>query len=171
MAKIDGMFDQLLAKNGSDLHLGVGFAPTIRTRGELEPIREEPVTASEIEGLLFELLTPEQRERFTRELDLDFAHAYGQRARFRANYFHKVTGLGAVFRTIPTVIQTLEQLGCPDAVRKLADRRAGLVLVTGPTGSGKSTTLAAMVRHINATRACHILTIEDPVEFVHEPDH
>src|SRR5215472_10758031 len=98
MPKIDRMFDELLSKKGSDLHLGVGFAPTIRVRGELTRIREEPVTTAEIEGLLFELLTPAQREKITRELDLDFAHAYGEKARFRANYFYKVSGLGAVFR-------------------------------------------------------------------------
>src|SRR4029077_9266175 len=92
-----------------------------------------------------------------------------EKARFRANYFYKVTGLAAVFRTIPTRVLTLDELGCPAAIRKLADRRAGLVLVTGPTGSGKSTTLAAMIDHINKSRACHVLTIEDPVEFVHTP--
>jgi twitching motility protein PilT len=180
MAKIDKLFDELLSRRGSDLHLAVGYPPIVRARGDLIPIREHAVDAPEIEALLFEILNDGQRERITTELDLDFAHAYGKKARFRANYFYKqspasdagrdAASLGAVFRTIPTDIQTLEQLCCPDAVRKLADRRAGLVLVTGPTGSGKSTTLAGMIRHINATRACHILTIEDPVEFVHTPD-
>jgi twitching motility protein PilT len=101
--------------------------------------------------------------------DLDFAYQYGNKARFRANYFYKQTGIAAVFRTIPSTVLTLDDLKTPEAVRKLADRRSGLVLVTGPTGSGKSTTLAAMINHINRTRACHILTIEDPIEFVHEP--
>jgi twitching motility protein PilT len=119
--------------------------------------------------LLFGIATPEQRAAFEDNFDLDFAYSYGEKARFRVNYFYKYTGLAAVFRTIPTKIFTLDQLECPEAVRKLAERRAGLTLVTGPTGSGKSTTLAAMIDHINRTRACHVLTIEDPVEFVHQP--
>jgi twitching motility protein PilT len=132
-------------------------------------MRERPLDAGEMESLLFEIATPDQRTTILDALDLDFAYAYEDKARFRANYFHKVTGLAAVFRTIPTRILPLDELKCPPAVRRLADRRSGLVLVTGPTGSGKSTTLAAMIDHINATRACHILTIEDPVEFVHTP--
>ncbi len=169
MARIDRLFDELLHRKGSDLHLGVGYPPLGRVRGDLVPLQDAPVKPEEMEQLLFEIVTPDQRNRFLRELDLDFAHGYGQKARFRANYFHKVTGMAAVFRTIPSDIPTLGALGCPDAIQKLAERRAGLVLVTGPTGSGKSTTLAAMIRHINETRACHVLTIEDPVEFVHAP--
>jgi twitching motility protein PilT len=169
MAKIDQLFDRLLEQKGSDLHLGINYPPLIRARGELESLRDEPLTAREMEELLFEIVTAEQKRQITEELDLDFAYAYGNKARFRANYFHKMTGLGAVFRIIPTVIPTLADLACPDAIRVLAERRSGLVLVTGPTGCGKSTTLAAMVHHINRTRACHVLTIEDPVEFVHEP--
>jgi twitching motility protein PilT len=170
MPKIDRLFDELLAKKGSDLHLSVGHPPMARLRGELVPLRDLVVTEKEIEALLFEITTSVQHDKITRELDLDFAYAYAAKARFRANYFYKTSGLAAVFRTIPTEVLTLEQLGCPDSVRKLADRRSGLVLVTGPTGSGKSTTLAAMIRHINQTRACHVLTIEDPVEFVHAPE-
>ena len=168
-AKIDKLFDELLAKKGSDLHLGVGYPPLIRARGELVPLREEVVDVREMESLLFEIVTAPQRKQIVDGLDLDFAYAYEDKARFRANYFFKMAGLAAVFRTIPTKIQKLAELGCPDPIRKLSDRRAGLVLVTGPTGSGKSTTLAAMIDHINDTRACHVLTIEDPVEFVHEP--
>ena len=167
--KIDKLFDELLAKRGSDLHLGVGYPPLIRARGELAPLREQTIDAREMEALLFEIVTPPQRKQITEGLDLDFAYAYEDKARFRANYFVKMTGLAAVFRTIPTKIQTLAELGCPEPIRRLSDRRAGLVLVTGPTGSGKSTTLAAMIDHINDTRACHVLTIEDPVEFVHQP--
>jgi twitching motility protein PilT len=168
MARLDAFFDALLEKKGSDLHLGIGYPPLARARGELVPLREAPLVAAEMEPLLYEILTPEQKTRFTEELDLDFAYGFGQKARFRANYFHKTTGPAAVFRTIPTEVKTLEELGCPDAIRRLAERRAGLVLVTGPTGSGKSTTLAAMIDHINKTRACHVLTIEDPIEFVHK---
>jgi twitching motility protein PilT len=168
-AQIDRLFDGLLQAGGSDLHLGVGYPPLMRLRGDLVPMRDELLTTAEMEGLLFEILTPEQKTTITETLDLDFAYGYGEKARFRANYFYKATGLAAVFRTIPTKVLTLEDLKCPPVLRKLADRRAGLVLVTGPTGSGKSTTLAAMIDHINKTRACHVLTIEDPIEFVHVP--
>jgi twitching motility protein PilT len=167
--RIDLLFDALLAAGASDLHLGVTYPPMMRQRGDLVPMRDDALTASEMEGLLFEIATPEQRRAIVDTLDLDFAYAYGDRARFRANYFYKTTGLAAVFRTIPTKVLTLEDLRCPPAIRKLSDRRSGLVLVTGPTGSGKSTTLAAMIDHINKTRAAHVLTIEDPVEFVHVP--
>ncbi len=170
MAKIDRLFDELLAKKGSDLHLAVGHPPMGRVHGELVPLRDQALDASEVEAILFEIVTPSQRAKIVSELDLDFAHGYADKARFRANYFYKLTGLAGVFRAIPTQILSLEQLACPDAVKKLAERRAGLVLVTGTTGSGKSTTLAAMIRHINQTRACHVLTIEDPVEFVHASD-
>ena len=170
MANIDALFDSLLAQGGSDLHLGIGYPPMMRSRGDLVPMRDAAVDAREMQSLLFEILTVDQRKTIEETFDLDFAYAYEDKARFRANYFYKVTGLAAVFRTIPTRILTLEELRCPVAIRRLAERRAGLVLVTGPTGSGKSTTLAAMIDHINETRACHVLTIEDPVEFVHTPD-
>jgi len=169
MPRIDRWFDELLARKGSDLHFGVGYPPLARVHGELTPLRKDPVTTDEAESLLFEIATPEQEAQITSELDLDFAYGYGEKARFRANYFHRAAGLAAVFRTIPAKVLTLADLGAPDAVRRLAELRAGLVLVTGPTGSGKSTTLAAMIDHINRTRACHVLTIEDPIEFVHEP--
>ncbi|WP_426735429.1 type IV pilus twitching motility protein PilT [Myxococcus faecalis] len=166
--RIAQFFDILLEQKGSDLHLSVGYPPMGRIRGELTPLREAALTTQELEGLLFEIVNPAQRRQIVEELDLDFAYGYGTKARFRANYFYKQTGLGAVFRTIPSKVLTLDDLKTPDIVRKLAERRSGLVLVTGPTGSGKSTTLAGMVNHINQTRQAHILTIEDPVEFVHE---
>lgn len=169
MAAIDRLFDELIKRKGSDLHLGVGYPPLVRARGEMTPAREEVLTTAEMESLLFEITSDTQKKQITETLDLDFAYAYEDIARFRANYFYKATGLAAVFRIIPTKILTLEQLACPPAIRKLAERRAGLLLVTGPTGSGKSTTLAAMINHINENRACHILTVEDPVEFVHQP--
>jgi twitching motility protein PilT len=168
MAKIDLLFNQLLSKKGSDLHLAVGYPPLLRLRGELVAAREAAIDVREMEELLFEIVNPEQKRHFVEGLDLDFAYAH-PRARFRANYLYRMAGLGAVFRFIPSKVPTLADLGCPPAIRALAERRTGLVLVTGPTGSGKSTTLAAMIHHINVSRACHILTIEDPVEFVHEP--
>jgi twitching motility protein PilT len=167
MARIDALFDELIAAGGSDLHLAIGYPPMMRLRGELTAMREAAIDAAEMEGLLFDITTPEQKRTILETLDLDFAYGYGQKARFRANYLYKTTGLAAVFRTIPSKVLTLDDLNCPPSVRKLAERRSGLVLVTGPTGSGKSTTLAAMIDHINRTRACHVLTIEDPVEFVH----
>ena len=169
MPRIDALFDALIAAGASDLHLAIGHPPMMRQRGDLVPMRGAPIESAEMDSLLFEIASPEQKKTIVETYDLDFAYDYGQKSRFRANYFYKATGLAAVFRTIPTRIMTIEELGCPPAIRKLADRRSGLVLVTGPTGSGKSTTLAAMIDHINKTRACHVLTIEDPVEFVHVP--
>jgi twitching motility protein PilT len=167
--RIDRLFDALIARGASDLHLGIGYPPLLRERGDLVPLRDEPVTTQEMDDLLLEILSPEDHARLAATLDLDFAHAFGDRARFRANYFFKTTGLAAVFRTIPARILSLADLGCPEVIQRVAERKSGLVLVAGPTGSGKSTTLAAMIDHINRTRACHILTIEDPVEFVHTP--
>jgi twitching motility protein PilT len=169
MAEIDGLFDQLLDKGGSDLHLAAGYPPTIRVRGLLEPLDEPVLDTATLEALMYEIVEGHRRHDFEARGDLDFAYAYGSKARFRANYLKKTTGIGAVFRTIPGKIPTAEALGLPEAVVRLADRPSGLVLVTGPTGSGKSTTLAALIAQINRTRDGHILTIEDPVEFVHEP--
>jgi twitching motility protein PilT len=166
---IDPLFDRLLEKGGSDLHLTPGYPPMLRIRGKLVADGNRALSSDDIEALLFPLLHPAQRTQFETTGDLDFAHAHGTKARFRANYLRKLTGTGAVFRAIPTIIKSLDELGVPPGVRKLSELRAGLVLVTGPTGSGKSTTLAAMIDHINRTRSGHILTIEDPVEFVHQP--
>lgn len=169
MTPLASLFDQLLDRGGSDLHLSPGYPPMLRVRGELVANGEPELTAAELEATLLPLLGDHQRAQFLATGDLDFAYAHGTRARFRANYLRKLTGMGAVFRAIPTTIKGLDELGVPPGVRKLAEPRAGLVLVTGPTGSGKSTTLAAMIDHINRTRSGHILTIEDPVEFVHAP--
>jgi twitching motility protein PilT len=167
--RIDPLLDELLHLGGSDLHLSVGYPPLGRVKGDLVPLRQSPLDAAELEPLLDELLDDRHRQRFHDTMELDFAHAHGKRARFRANYLRKLTGVGAVFRTIPSRIPTAEELGLPPAILGLAERNAGLVLVTGPTGSGKSTTLASMIAHVNHTRDGHILTIEDPIEFVHEP--
>jgi len=169
MAQIDRLFDLLLGRGGSDLHLSPGYPPMLRVKGELVAGADRPLTSAEIVALTDEILTPHQRAHFAEAHDLDFAYAYADKARFRGNYLEKTTGRGAVFRTIPTKILTLDELNVPAGVRRLTDLTAGLVLVTGPTGSGKSTTLAAMIDHMNKSRRGHILTIEDPVEFVHQP--
>jgi twitching motility protein PilT len=169
MIHIHGLLDELLASGGSDLHLAAGQPPLVRRNGELSALIDAPIEADEIEELLFEILRPEDQARFSAELGLDFSYAYEDRGRFRASYFHKRTGLGAVFRAVPGRVLLLEELGCPEILKKTLDRRSGLVLVAGPGGSGKTTTLAAMVDHVNRSRACHVLTIEDPVEFVHTP--
>ena len=165
---IFALFDRLLAQSGSDLHLAPGYPPMMRIRGDLLPAPgEAPLDAATVQHLLDGILTPEQRAHFANVGDLDFAYAFGTKARFRGNLMRKVAGVGGVFRTIPSKILSLDQLGVPPGIRRLSELRSGMVLVTGPTGSGKSTTLAAMIDHINATRRGHILTIEDPVEFVH----
>ena len=166
---IGNLFDRLLEAGGSDLHLTPGYPPMFRLRGKLQAEGDKPLNARDLEALLLPMLTEYQRRLFLATGDLDFAHAHDQRARFRCNFLRKTTGMGAVFRAIPTQIKSLDQLAVPPGVRKLVDTKAGLVLVTGPTGSGKSTTLAAMIDHINRTRLGHILTIEDPIEFVHQP--
>jgi len=167
--KLSALFDRLLDAGASDLHLTPGYPPMFRVRGRLVPHGQEELAAEDLEVLLLPLLSEGQETQFVKTGDLDFAYAHDRRARFRANYLRKTTGIGAVFRAIPTQIKTLADLDVPFGVRRLAELRAGLVLVTGPTGSGKSTTLASMLDHINRTRHGHILTIEDPIEFVHEP--
>ncbi len=169
MPALDRYFDVLLERGGSDLHLSIGYPPMIRAKGELVAIANEPLDHATIVRLMDEIINEDRRVYFHAHRDLDFAYGYEDKARFRANYLYKTTGPGAVFRTIPSEILTAEQLGLPKAAIDLAEKRAGLVLVTGPTGSGKSTTLAAMLDHINRNREGHILTIEDPVEFVHRP--
>jgi twitching motility protein PilT len=153
---IASLFDRLLDKNGSDLHLTPGYPPMLRLRGQLVADGTTPLSSDEIEAMLMTLVSPSQREQFQTTGDLDFAHAHGTKSRFRANYLKKLTGVGAVFRAIPTTIKTMDELGVPAGIKRLVDLRSGLVLVTGPTGSGKSTTLAAMIDHINRTRSGHI---------------
>lgn len=153
----------------SDLHLTVDAPPSLRVHGSIQHIEGAPVLTREmLRGMLYDVLTDQQKARFQEERELDFAVELSEVGRFRVNAFMGRTGEGAVFRTIPTRIKTFNELGMPDIVRTLARSNKGLVLVTGPTGSGKSTTLAAMVDLINEERSQHILTIEDPIEFVHQ---
>ncbi len=167
MATIDDYFREMKENGASDLHLAVGFPPMIRLGGELRPLEHPVVTAEFNRDILFEILTKDQQETVKEHLDFDMAYELEGVGRFRCNVFYQQRGIGAVFRIIPTKILTLEQLNLPETVKTIADFKKGLVLVTGPTGSGKSTTLAAMIDYINQSREAHIITIEDPLEFVH----
>ena len=168
MAQIDQFLKVLVEQQGSDLHLTVGAPPMMRVHGHLQRLKFRDLTNKDLEALIYEIMEEDWRIKFVDRLDYDFAYEITGLARFRVNVFWQRKGLGAVLRTIPSKILTAAELGLPDAVRKLCMLTKGLVLVTGPTGSGKSTTLAAMVDLINDTRADHILTIEDPIEFVHQ---
>jgi twitching motility protein PilT len=168
LPSIEVLLRLLVDRGGSDLHLSSGQVPRMRLNGDLVPLSQyAPPSASELKKLLFAVAPPRNREEFEAASDTDFAVELPGKGRFRANLFGEREGIGAVFRQIPFRIPTAEDLGLPPAVRKLAELSRGLVLVTGPTGSGKSTTLAALIDLINQTRSDHIITIEDPVEFVH----
>jgi twitching motility protein PilT len=168
MATIDKFFKALKEQGGSDLHLQAGQPPKFRVHGRLEPLNMPPLSNAEAGKLLDEILDEKKRRKFKENWDLDFSYEVPGVARFRCNYLQCQNGVGAVFRIIPTKIKTIEDLGVPPVIKKFCELRAGLVLVTGPTGSGKSTTLAAMIDHINQNQSQHIITIEDPIEFVHE---
>ena len=169
MAQLDELLRLLHECEGSDLHLAAGTVPRMRRRGVLEPVEGRSVLDDrELRELLREIANESQWEEYEQNLDADFAYGLPGVARFRANFFQQENGAAAVLRIIPEKILSLEELGVPPAITGLAALDKGLVLVTGPTGSGKSTTLAAIVDHINANRELHIVTIEDPVEFVHQ---
>jgi twitching motility protein PilT len=162
---------QLLAftmQNGaSDLHLSPSSPPVIRVHGELRRVKGDALKSDDIRTMLYSVMTEDQRSDYEREMELDFAIAFGDKARFRVNAFTTRLGTAAVFRSIPSLVPTMEELELPPILRRFAELEKGLILVTGPTGSGKSTTLASMVNHINENEAQHIVTIEDPVEFFH----
>src|SRR5579884_993642 len=165
--KIDRFLKLMTDRGASDFHLTVGRPPMLRASGSIEPIRYRMLSESDWNDLVQPITTPRLWEEFTKTGDVDFSYEIPSLARFRVNLFRQQRGAGAVFRVIPTKIMTVEQLGLPDQVRRIAQIRSGLVLVTGPTGSGKSTTLAAIIDLINDTRSLHLITIEDPIEFVH----
>lgn len=155
-------------KNGaSDLHLSGTNSPIVRVDGELRRIKADPLTHEMIQSMLYSIMTEEQRAEYERDLEIDFAISFGESARFRVNAFTNRHGSAAVFRIIPHEMPTLEELNLPPIIRSLSRLEKGIVLVTGPTGSGKSTTLAAMINYINRRMSKHILTVEDPVEFFH----
>jgi twitching motility protein PilT len=165
---IDDLLEQMVARGASDLHLSVGSQPAIRVHGHIERLEEfEKLTPNDTQQLLYQILSSEQQKNFEIKRQLDFAYGVPGLARFRVNVYFQRGSLGGAFRLIPEAIKTLEELGLPSSLHELAQKPRGLVLVTGPTGSGKSTTLASLIDEVNRTRAEHILTIEDPVEFVH----
>lgn len=168
MAKIDQLFQKMVELGASDLHLTTGAKPLVRLHGGMTPLTDHILTAQEVQALIFEILTEKQKKNFVQDWELDCAYSLPGVGRFRVNVFMQRKGLGSVFRVIPEKIMTAEQLGLPPQILDLTKEHKGLIVVTGPTGSGKSTTLAAMIDHINKRESAHILTVEDPVEFVHE---
>lgn len=168
LPRIELLLEEVVKKKASDLHLQVGLRPMLRVDGALGPIPGTEVLSEQaVEALVFAILDEDQKQILLKDKEFDFSFAFGDLGRFRVNAFHERGNLAAALRLIPNEILTIEQLGLPDTVNKFAEYPRGLVLVTGPTGSGKSTTLAALVDKINSERAQHIITIEDPIEFTH----
>jgi len=165
---IDELLEHMVEANASDLHVTTGTPPAIRVRGEVERLEGfDPLHAEQTQQLLYRILSSEQQKHFEINRQLDFSYSIPGLARFRVNVYFQRESIGAAFRLIPTELKTLEELGIPESLHVLAEKPRGLVLVTGPTGSGKSTTLAAIIDEINRNRSEHILTIEDPIEFLH----
>ena len=168
MAKIDAFFKLMNEQGASDLHLAAGQPPALRIRGDIERIKYKVLDNDDLRGMLYEISPEEKIKTFEETGDVDFGYEIPGLARYRANFFMQRNGIGAVFREIPSTIMTCDQLGIPAVVSKLATLPRGLVLVTGPTGCGKSTTLAAIIDVANRARKDHIITVEDPIEFVHQ---
>ena len=169
MAKLDDFFKVMAEQKASDLHLAAGSRPLLRIQGSLAKVDYPPLTDAVLRPMIYEILTENQIERFEKTNDLDLAYSAPGIARFRINVFQKSTGIAAAFRIIPYKLRTLDELATPAVFKTMCEYKNGLVLVTGPTGSGKSTTLAALIHYINETSHDHILTLEDPLEFIHEP--
>jgi twitching motility protein PilT len=168
MAKIDAFFKLMNEQGASDLHLAAGLPPALRVRGEIERVKFKVLDSDDLRGMLYEIAPEQKIKKFEENGDIDFGYEIPGLARYRANFFMQRNGVAAVFREIPSAIMNADQLGLPPVVSKLATLPRGLVLVTGPTGSGKSTTLAAIVDVANRSRKDHIITVEDPIEFVHQ---
>lgn len=166
--KIENFLEEVIKKDASDLHLTVGVPPMLRVDGALVPVEgARALTDKDVHDLTLSILDDVQKDILERDKEVDFSFTYGDLARFRANAYHQKGNVGLALRLIPVAIRNLTQLGMPKIVDKFTEYPRGLVLVTGPTGSGKSTTLAAMVDKINSERACHIITVEDPIEYTH----
>ncbi|HUH65355.1 MAG TPA: type IV pilus twitching motility protein PilT [Syntrophales bacterium] len=170
MAKIDAFFQLMHDQGASDLHLVAGQQPVLRIRGEMERVKYNVLNNDELKAMLYEIAPEHKVKQFEETGDIDFAYEIPNLARYRANFFSQKFGVAAVFREIPTRIMTCQDLGLPPVIAKLATLPRGLVLVTGPTGCGKSTTLAAIIDEANRLRKDHIITIEDPIEFVHQSE-
>src|ERR1700741_1285474 len=167
--RIEILLEEVIKKKASDLHIQVGLPPMLRVDGALIAVTGADILNEEaVEALIFTILDDDQKQILLKDKEFDFSFAFGDLGRFRVNAFHERGNMAAALRLIPNEILTVEQLGLPPNVNKFADLPRGLVLVTGPTGSGKSTTLAALVHKINFERATHIITIEDPIEFTHK---
>lgn len=164
---LDVLLEMMMQQHASDLHICAYSSPAIRIDGVLRRLNYEPFSPEEAQRMLYEILTETQIQKFEDFFELDFAYALPGKARFRVNFYREKGNIAAAFRLIPNRIPTLKELNMPAVLEQISEKPRGLVLVTGPTGSGKSTTLAAMIHHINLTRAMHILTIEDPIEYVH----
>lgn len=168
MAAIDELFKIMVQQNASDLHIASGAPPYLRLHGNMVPMNYRDLSNQDVQSLIFEILTEKQKKSFVEKWELDMAYMVSGVGRFRCNIFMQRKGLAAVFRIIPEKIKTPQELNLPPAILDLINCDKGLVLVTGPTGSGKSTTLASLIHHINCTRDAHIITVEDPIEFVHQ---
>ncbi len=165
---LNALLKTMVEQGGSDLHLTINSPPQVRVDGKLRPLNLPPLSPTETKQIAYSILTDNQKHRLEEDLEIDFSFGIRGLARFRANVFHQRGAIAAVFRQIPYEILSFSQLGLPAVIEKISDKPRGLVLVTGPTGSGKSTTLAAMIDKVNRERHEHILTIEDPVEYLHE---
>ncbi|CAH0532598.1 Twitching mobility protein [Vibrio stylophorae] len=165
---ITELLDFTVKHKASDLHLSAGVPPMVRVDGDIRKLSIPAFTHQDVHQLVYEIMNDGQRREFEEKLEIDFSFAAPNIGRFRVNAFNQSRGCGAVFRTIPTKVPSLEELNCPEIFTSISEYPRGLVLVTGPTGSGKSTTLAAMINYVNETKNHHILTIEDPIEFVHK---
>lgn len=168
MSNINELLKYSLDSGASDLHLSVGSIPMVRIHGVMKKLQLPSMDLSTMEKIRDDVLNDNQKKIFKEKLEIDFSTALGSEGRFRVNFFNQINGLSAVFRTIPSDIKSSEELGIPPLMNQLAMKEKGLVLLTGPTGSGKSTTLAAMIDHVNENKSCHIITIEDPVEYFHK---
>jgi twitching motility protein PilT len=168
MARIDAFLKLGTDQGCSDIHFAVGLPPLLRMHGDLMPIKFRDLSQAELEGYIVEIVSKPNQDRLRKGHDVDFSYVSSNGGRFRVNVFRKDTGIGATFRAIPADPPTLERLGLPPIVKKLCDHHQGMILVTGSTGTGKSTTLAAMIDHLNSTRRVNIVSLEDPIEFVHK---
>lgn len=167
--KLEKIFQTAVKYGASDIYINVGIKPTLRINGKLIPIEEHPILSKKMaEEYISETMNPIQKQNFSKSLDIDFGLNVEGLARFRVNVFIQSKGIGAVYRIIPTEAQTIEQLQLPDQIKKITDFKQGIVLVTGPTGQGKSSTLASLIHEINLNKAYHMITIEDPIEFIHQ---